>query len=430
MLPIEIVNLMKKIEEKGFQVYIVGGYVRDHLLNIQNHDYDLCTNCDLNELKRLFPELVIMKENNHRNTGVLRINDKEIEISSFKGNHLEEDIKKRDFTINSLAMNSDGKIYDYSSGIEDIKSKTINLCDKSGKGLVDDPLRILRAIRFSSIYGFKISPETKKQMINNKHLLKNVAVERILRELSLILTSDKPSIYLREYRDIFAEIIPYLENTFDFKQNNPYHVYDVFEHTLSVIDNTENNLVLRYAALFHDIGKPECYTVDENGKGHFYNHPVVSSQIFNLFAKQYKMDNKTRDRINRLVLYHDNELSIKDTKIKNYLIMVGLDNIDLMFKLKRADILAQNPLYNARLEDLNYKANIYHVVIDSNPCLSLKDLNINGNDLIEMGYNGSEIGAELNKLLSMVIKNQISNDREQLLDCAYQNYRDKETIEL
>lgn len=430
MLPIEVTDLMKKVEEKGFEIYVVGGYIRDHLLNIQNHDYDLCTNCDLNEIKRMFPHMVIMKENNHRNTGVLRNNGIEIEISSFRGEKIEDDLRERDFTINSLIMDSKGKIDDHLNGIEDLKQGIINLCDETGNGLVDDPLRILRAIRFAAIYGFKISIQTKNLMLKHKDLLKNVPVERVLKELSLILISDNPSKYLREYRDIFAVIIPYLDKTFDFNQNNPYHIYDVFEHTLKTLDNTENDLILRYAALFHDIGKPENYTVDENGKGHFYGHAFTSSQIFTHFANMYKMDNKTKERINKLVLFHDNELSKKEVKIKNHLIMLGLENIDLMFKLKRADILAQNPEYISRLDELDEKKKLYEEVIDSKPCLKTKDLEVNGKDLISMGYSGSEIGKKLNELLSLVLRNQIRNDREVLLDVIYSDINNKKTVKL
>ena len=430
MIPSEIRSLMKKIEENGFQIYAVGGYVRDHLLNIQNNDYDLCTNCDLNEIKKLYPELVIMKENSNRNTGVLRINNVDVEISTFKSDNLEEDLKKRDFTIDSIVMDSNGSIKDYLNGIDDLKNKVIRLCDESGKGLVADPLRILRAIRIASIYNFDISPSLKEKMLENKELLKSVSVERILRELSLILLSDKPGKYLREYREIFAIIIPSLEKTFDFNQNNPYHIYDVFEHTLRVVDNTEKNIILRYAALFHDIGKPENYTVDSNGKGHFYNHAYTSSKIFNDFARQYKMDNKTRERINKLIMCHDYELSVKEIKMKNYIIMLGIENVELMFKLKAADILAQNPEYIYRLEALKETAEIYQRLISSKPCLSTKDLELNGYDLVGMGYRGNEIGKKLNEIFSLVLKEQLQNNREKLLDFAYQSKEENEIIRL
>ena len=187
MIPKEIYNIMSNIEKEGKEIYLVGGFVRDSILNKENKDYDLCTNCSLNYIKELYPNFNIMKENNHRNTGILRINNLEIEISEFRGETLKDDLSMRDFTINSLAMDKNGHIYDYFDGLKDIKDKTIRLVDKMGNGIVNDPLRILRAIRFALKYNFNICSSTSSQMIDKKNLLSNVACERILNELSKIL---------------------------------------------------------------------------------------------------------------------------------------------------------------------------------------------------------------------------------------------------
>jgi len=423
MMPDEVRELMDNVYDNGYEIYIVGGYVRDLMLGIDSNDYDLCTNAPLEEIKKIYPKFRIMKKNNHRNTGTININNNIIEISSMKGDTIEEDLVNRDFTINAIAMDKDNKIIDVTGGLQDIENKIIRLCKINGEGLINDPLRILRAIRLASKYNFIIDPRTSRELNYKKNLLSDIAKERIYSEISKIMVTDNPSIYLRDYKEIFFDLIPELRDTFGFNQHNPWHIYDVFEHTLKVIENTSNNLILRLAALFHDIGKPVTYTEDENNIGHFYNHPKYSDKIWKKFAKTYKVDKETKDRVSILILNHDVTFSFKENKIKGYIRDIGTENIYLLFDLKKADNLAQNPEMIEdslnKLSDLKYK---FTEVINSNPVLNIKDLSINGKDLIDMEYTGKEIGIILNDLLDNVINEKIENNKEDLINYINKNY--------
>ena len=197
-VPKEIRQIIDNINSLGYEAYLIGGAVRDMILNIPSNDYDLCTNMPLDQVKELLPGFKLMKENNHRNTGIIKINSQEIEISSFHGKTIEEDLFKRDFTINAIACDKDGNLIDPYNGVEDIKNKTISLVDKSGSGIDIDPLRILRALRFQAIYDFSIDEDTKQVMTSKVELLDNVAVERIYNELIKILTSANPSKTIRD----------------------------------------------------------------------------------------------------------------------------------------------------------------------------------------------------------------------------------------
>ena len=248
--------------------------------------------------------------------------------------------------------------------------------------------------------------------------------KRIRKEIDNILSMNNPGNYIKEHIDDFIKIIPELKECIGFNQNNPNHSYDVFEHTIRVINNTPNNLLLRYAALFHDLGKPRTYTEDEKGIGHFYAHPVVSSQIFLNYAQKYKMDTKSIKIINKLILKHDTVLSTKSIKIRNFLLDFGIENIQLLFVLKEADIKAQNKdLINKKLNELNRIKKKYHYVINQKPCLKIKDLEINGYDLVDFGFNSEEISMILNDLLTRVANEELENDKEQLLDYVYTNSR-------
>ncbi len=416
-------NIIKSISRAGFDLYLVGGAVRDSIIGIDNNDYDFCTNMSLDKVKELFPGFKIMRENNHRNTGVLHENGEEYEISSFHGETIEEDLSNRDFTINAIACDKDGNIIDPFNGVDDINNKIIRLVKDNGEAIDKDPLRILRAIRFSATYGFDIDENTKRIMEEKKELLNDVAPERIYNELKKILVSDNASKVIRDNKDIFCTIIPELKSTINFKQNNPYHVFDVFEHTMKVIDNTPCDLELRLAALFHDIGKPLVYTEDGEGVGHFYEHYRYSDHIFRDFSKKYRLDKKTTDNTSKLIFNHDRQLSNKRFKIVKFLQEYGYDDLHKLFLLKKADILAQNPKYYDRLNSLQHTIDKYKKVYSEGPVLSNRDVDINGHVLLDMGYKGKEIGVILNDVLDMVSSEQLNNNKDNIVNYVSKKYK-------
>ena len=422
-IPQEIKEVLERISNTSYHAYIVGGAVRDRLIGRPNDDYDLCTDMPLEEVKKLFPGFTIMKENDHRNTGIIRINGLEIEISSIRGNSLKEDLSKRDFTMNAIACDKDGNIIDYFGGVEDIQNKKISLVDKEGQGIDIDPIRILRALRFQGTIGFEIDQQSKEIITNKREKLNQVAPERVYKEVLIILTTDSAPSIIRDNKEIFTTIIPELKNSIGFQQNNDHHIYDVFEHTLKVLENTPNDPILRLAALFHDIGKPFVYVEDENKIGHFYEHAEVSAKIFKRFAEKYKMDLKTSQLVKKLIIYHDRELSTKSNRINKFLIDFGIEGLPRLLALKRADVKGQNPKYISRLEELDQIESLYRQRAEAGTCLTIKDLKINGRTLMSMGFFDRTIGIILKDVLNQVADEKIENTKESLEEYVSSTYK-------
>lgn len=423
IIPDEVKNIMKKVNELGYEIYIIGGFVRDSILQRQNKDYDLCTNMPFEYINEIVPNFTIMRENEHRNTGVVRINGIDIEISMLRGMNLYEDLLNRDFTINSIALDSDGKIIDLLNGQNDLESKIIMLCDKSGVAFENDPLRILRAIRFASILEFEIDANTYNHMLNKKHLLNNVACERVLIELNKIIMCDNPGNIIRKYFDIFSVVIPELLDIKGVSQNNPYHIYDVFEHTMTSLNSSEKNLALRYAILFHDMGKKDTKTTDKEGIDHFYGHPKISTEKFVKFAKRMKMDKDSSERIKKLIFFHEVTLSEQSKGINKFLQLFGIEDINLLFDMKLCDILGQNLEKSDRIEFLNRLREMYEKYIKSSPVLKIKDLDINGKDLLNMNFEGKIIGEILKDVLDQVSEEKLNNNSEEIMNYVTGKYR-------
>ena len=418
----DVKKIMNLIEDNGYQVYLVGGFVRDSIIGKENDDFDLCTNMPFDSIKKIIPNFRMMRENSHRNTGIVRINDVDIEISMFKGKDLNEDLFCRDLTINSIAMNSSGEIFDPFNGVDDIKKGIVRITNSTGEAFDKDPLRILRAIRFAGVLGYEIDEVTWNHMLNKKHLLNGVAVERIYSELCKIILCNKPGDLINKYRDVLLEVMPELKDMVGFQQNNPYHMYDVFEHSMVVLNNTSRNLILRFSALFHDCGKPDCMTVDQNGISHFYGHCKFSSDKFKSFAKRMKFDNESIYEIQKLISFHDYVLDTTNKSINRFIRDFGTKNIDLLFELKFADICGQNVDKMERINEIQKLRDVYNDYLNSMPVLSLKDLKINGNVLKEMNFNGKTIGVILNDVLEMVSSGELVNDTDDIKEFVSKKY--------
>jgi len=410
----DIYNLMNKVESLNYEIYIVGGYVRDKLLNKENNDIDLVTNMPLSKIKEVYPSFRLMKDNDNREVGVIKLNNKIIEISKMKDKTIEKDLLKRDFTINTLLLDKDNNLIDKLNIIDDIYNKEIKVVKSDAFDI--DPLRILRAIRLSIKLNFKIEDNTYILMINKANLLNNIKKERIYSEFKVILMSNNFEELFMKYKEIFFVIIPELEKCLNFNQHNIWHKYDILTHILKTVDNTEDNYYLKLAALFHDIGKPLVFTMDSNNIGHFYKHPVESNNIFLNWAKMYKIDKLTKTKVSTLIINHDRVFSNNINKIKKYILEFGIDNIILIFKLKKADNLSQNlDLTRNRILELDEQLELFKKVYSSN-IFNIKDLDINGKDLLNLGYSNKEIGIILNKLLNEVLFNKLNNNKKDLLD--------------
>ena len=414
----------------------MGGCVRDSLLGKEPKDWDICTSALPEKTQKIFSGHHIIETGLQHGTITLMLNHKPFEITTYRVDgvysdnrrpdkvefvsSLKEDLSRRDFTINAMAYNPEKNIADFFGGVTDLQNKIIRCVGDADRRFGEDALRIMRALRFSSTLDFSISEDTSKAIFRNKELLKNISVERISVELNKLLTGINPADVLDFYTEIITVIIPEIKDTVGFKQNNKWHYLDVWQHTLKSVISAPNDIILRLVMLFHDIGKPCCYTEDNEKNGHFYRHPQVSHDMAKIILKHLKYDNATIDNVLKLILYHDAEIKPQNKSIKRWLKKIGEEKLRQLLDVKRADNKAQNlKLTEEQLKILDRIEIMLNEIILQNQCFSLKDLKVNGRDLIDFGIpEGVSIGLILNQLVDMVIDELIENDREKLLEAA------------
>ncbi len=420
-VPNQVVKVLNTLENAGYEGYLVGGAIRDNYLNIKCDDYDIASSATVEEVYNLFANYKIIKTSLKHETVSLILDNLKIEITTYRDaeHTLMGDLFLRDFTIDSLAYSLKEGIIDYYNGVDDLNNKTIRINGDNNSRFIEDPVRILRAIRLSATLDFDIEPRTKNYILNDANLLKNVSVERIQYEFTKLLLSSNPSNYIREYFSALTVFMPELEPLKGFDQNNPHHIYDCLEHTLKVLDNVDVNIILRLSALFHDTGKPYSYTIDKNNIGHFYGHYKISAEITLKILRRLKYSNDIIDRVINLINFHDYPLSLTKKSVRKLLNRFGPKDINNLLALKKADTLGQSPDYWGRLKEIEEVGKIIDEIIGENDCFSLKDLKINGNDLMLLGItDGKTIGYILNQLLDLVIEEKLENNRELLLKMA------------
>ena len=334
---------------------------------------------------------------------------------------LKTDLSRRDFTVNAMAYNDETGVIDYYGGLSDLAERRIKCVGCAGDRFDEDALRILRAIRFSSVYGFSIDHDTAEAIHDKAALLQNIAGERIRSELcKTIVFGQRAADVLLEYSDVVSTIIPEIAPCIGFAQNNSFHKYDVYEHMVRAMEAyTGHDLSVKFALLIHDIGKPLCYTEDENG-GHFYGHSVPSHDIAKRVTDRLKFDNKTKEEILELVLYHDSVIEPNAKTVKRWLNKVGAERFSQLLDVKMADIAAHSDnTQTARINQYLAVREVAKEVIASEQCFKLKDLEINGRDVMSLGSEeGRQVGEILNCLLEGVIAGDIDNTHETLLKRA------------
>ena len=323
--------------------------------------------------------------------------------------------KRRDLALVAIYIDNNLKKYDFYHGLDDLDNHLISMVGKADDRLKEDPLRILRALRFSAIYDMKIDDELEKKLIELKDLLNLVHPMRFEHEINPIFLSNKCSYYISKYKEIFKVLFKPLIECDGFNQHSKWHIYDVFNHILKVVDSTSNNLVLRLAAFFHDIKKPECFKPDLDGEGHFPNHYLKSANYAKEILEYYSYNHRIVERVYHLVLYHEARLELDDKMLLEFLVQFGKEDIDLFFELQKADIMGQNPELLFRLdkyklieERLIYFINNYNLV-------TYNKLAIKKNDLILKGYSEAGARRKLILLATKITKNELVNDRKELL---------------
>jgi len=432
-IPKKIKLALDKLHEAGYEAYVVGGCVRDSLLGKEPDDWDITTSATPEEIKKVFRDYHQIDTGlKHGTVGIL-IGRELIEITTYRiddqysdgrrpdkvyfTKNIVEDLKRRDFTINACAM-TDRQIVDPFGGQEDLKKCLIRCVGNPVERFTEDALRILRGIRFASVLGFQVEDRTKKAMFECMHLLKNISQERITMEFCKTLLGEKVYDTLMEFKEIIIFLIPEVKDMVGFDQHNDYHIYDVYQHTLKSVELIAKDIILRSTMFFHDMGKPKCFSLDKNNIGHFYGHAEVSAHMAQKVLKRMRFSNKDINDIVQLIKYHDRQIALTSKSIKRLLSEIGETQFKRLLKVKRADNLAKNPLYTKeRLDKLEAIENKLDAVLAENPCITLKDLAIDGHDLIVLGIpQGKDIGVILNKLLEMVINEEVENTREALIE--------------
>lgn len=433
-IPKEAENIINRLNEFGYQAYVVGGCVRDSILGRTPNDWDICTSALPDKVIEIFADYEIIPTGLKHGTVTIVINHIPFEVTTFRvdGNYSDgrrpdtvkfttdivKDLSRRDFTINAMAYHPDTGLVDPFGGTQDIKMKTIRCVGNADDRFNEDALRIMRAIRFASVYGFVIEDDTSNAIHCHTKFLDIIAVERINVELCKLLCGGGVLDILLNYSDVISTIIPELKPCIGFNQNNRYHQYTIYEHIAHAVSNyTGSDMVVKIALLLHDIGKPSCYTEDENG-GHFYGHGGPSRDIAEGIVKRLKFDNDTQKNVIELVLYHDAIIEPTIKVVKRWLNKIGEKQLFRLLEIRMADILAHaEGTQESRIERCIAVRNIVEEVISSEQCFKLKDLAVNGNDLMAEGIpQGQQIGKILNLLLDMVINGEAQNEKEELLD--------------
>lgn len=426
--------VISRLEKKGFEAFAVGGCVRDYLMGVPINDYDITTNATTDEIKKTFTDCKTVDTGIKHGTVTVLIDGTPFEVTTYRlettysdNRHpdrviftksLGDDLSRRDFTVNSMAYSPERGLVDPYGGRRDAENKIIRCVGNPVKRFEEDSLRILRGLRFSSVLGFNVGEETKKAMLSCRKLIRNISKERIFTELSKLLCGKNVRVVLTEYADIFAEIIPEIKAMKDFDQHNFHHIHDVLTHTAVVTENTPPLLHLRLAALFHDIGKPSCFSLDESGTGHFYSHASKSALIAERCLKELRCDNKTKEAVIRLIKLHDTPIEESEKIIKRRLNSMGSELFFDLIKLKRADTAGLAPEFSVRNAHFDRLEAMAREILESEECFSLKSLAISGNDIKALGFEGREIGERLELLLEAVIDGRVENEREELLRLA------------
>ena len=432
-LPPSVSFAIERLESAGFEAYAVGGCVRDSLLGREPNDWDITTSARPEQTAACFSDKRTIETGIQHGTLTVLVDGEPLEITTYRrdgdyvdnrhpvsvtfSSHLEDDLSRRDFTVNAMAYHPERGIVDPFGGQDDLAHAVIACVGDPSTRFHEDGLRILRAIRFASVLGFSIDPHTAEEIHACRSLLSNIASERIRVELVKLICGKGAVEILREYRDVLAEFIPEMAACFDFDQNCRYHCYDVYEHTLHAIEVEETrDPVTRLAILLHDIGKPLCYTEDAEG-GHFKGHGPIGVELSRRILHRLRFDNATIDAVVRLVDYHDRAFPAEERSVKRLMQKLPDEDILRLMEVQRCDRVAHAAPYNIPSPTLEEIPRIMRRLRAEGACLSLKTLAVNGQDLIALGMRpGPALGTILSALLDDVVEGRLPNEREALLN--------------
>ena len=433
-IPSAAEHILKSLTAAGYEAYFVGGCVRDLLRGVPPHDWDVCTSARPEETEACFNRHQVLKTGFRHGTVTVLMDGRPYEITTWRTEgpysdsrrpdfvnfvpDLEQDLARRDFTVNAIALGLDGALRDPFGGADDIKAGLIRCVGDPARRFQEDGLRLMRALRFAAVLGYSIEDLTAQAIHDHRAMMDRVAAERIRVELCKLLTGQDAGAVLRQYPDVLWQFWPELKPLAGMTQNNPWHCWDGWEHTLHALEAAPNHATVRLAVLLHDIGKPQCKSTDENGVDHFYGHPAVSAELAEKLLRALKFDSATLKRVVTLVAHHDAPLPQDSKGIRRWLSRLDPEAFFQLLDVKRADMLGQAPDKTAvQLAELDkIKAEAEQIVAERQ-CFALRDLTVNGKDVIAAGaVPGPAVGHILNHLLEQVLNGELPNRREVLLE--------------
>lgn len=435
-IPAGAAALLDALERAGAPAYAVGGCVRDSLLGLSPHDWDLCTAARPEQMKAALAGLGcrFLDTGAKHGTVTVLFQGESYEVTTFRVDgpysdarhpdsvtfspRLEDDLARRDFTVNAMAYSARRGLTDPFGGENDLREGIIACVGDPAVRFSEDALRILRALRFASVYGFAIDPATARAIHEKKELLAKVAGERVREELCRLLCGKAVLEVLLDYSDVLCVPIPELSPCVGFAQHSRYHCYDVYEHmarSVAACRSHTGDAVTRFALLLHDVGKPRCFTRDERG-GHFKGHGEVGFELAGPVLDRLRFDGKTRREILELVRYHDTPPEPTPRSVRRWLARLGQSQTARLLEVARADALAHAAwTVPSRLEELDAAQALLREALEE-ACFSLKDLAVKGDDLLALGIpEGKQVGAVLNALLGEVLDGKTPNERGALM---------------
>ncbi|MCR5145013.1 MAG: CCA tRNA nucleotidyltransferase [Lachnospiraceae bacterium] len=436
-LPEDVKNIIERLKDCGHEAYAVGGCVRDTVLGKTPADWDITTSAKPQQVKEIFSKT--FDTGIEHGTVTVLLNHVGYEVTTYRidgeyedGRHpkqveftssLEEDLKRRDFTINAMAYNDNQGLVDLFGGMEDLDKGVIRCVGNPMERFDEDALRMLRALRFAAQLDFEIDSKTIDAIVELAPTIEKVSKERIMVELVKMLVSDHPD-RLREVVScgLSKYFLPELDVMFETEQNNKHHCYTVGEHTMQALLNVPNDKILRLTMLLHDVAKPLVKKTDETGVDHFKTHPIVGADMAVEILRRLKFDNNTISKVKKLVLHHDDRPVATEKAVRRAAVKMGPECFPEIFAVKRADTLAQSTWNREeKLREIDDFENIYHNIIEQNQCISKKDMMVNGRDIMDLGApQGKIIGEVLDRLFEEIVDDPELNDRDYLIIRAKQ----------
>lgn len=430
MLPQEVKNVLQRLEAAGHRAYAVGGCVRDTLRGVTPHDYDITTSARPEEVLALFAPHAIPTGLQH-GTVTVRENHQSFEVTTFRADgvytdhrrpdsvtfsdSLEEDLQRRDFTVNAMAMDLRGQVYDFHGGQADLRAGILRCVGEAERRFNEDALRILRGLRFAAALGYAIEPQTAAAMERCAPLLRYIAAERICEEMTKLLCGDHVLPVLLAYPKILGVFLPEILPCVGFDQQNEHHLYDVWEHTARSVAAVPPRSVLRWTMLLHDLGKPASFFTDEQGVGHFYGHDGLGAEMAGAITQRLRMDKKSAQRIALLIERHMRQIEPTEKAVGRALRQLGEEALRQLLLVKRADASACHPDFAWQTQALDAVEAVLERLLTEDACFTLRHLAVDGRDMMTLGLRGREIGETLDDLLTRVAEGELPNEKDALL---------------